>query len=101
MKKALSLTENLLVTKDIIKIVDFGFAREVCLKPSYTAYVSTRWSVLSFEVVLISFDLVMNISRVLGLPMDYRYRAPEVLLQPSCMILQLVSSCWIYRKMLV
>ncbi|CAD5195547.1 unnamed protein product [Musa acuminata subsp. malaccensis] len=46
--------ENLLVTKDIIKIADFGLAREVCSQPPYTDYVSTRW-----------------------------YRAPEVLLQSS------------------
>eukprot|EP00262_Sarcandra_glabra_P003059 TRINITY_DN1350_c0_g1_i2.p1 TRINITY_DN1350_c0_g1~~TRINITY_DN1350_c0_g1_i2.p1 ORF type:complete len:445 (-),score=68.76 TRINITY_DN1350_c0_g1_i2:131-1465(-) len=46
--------ENLLVTKDLIKIADFGLAREVCSKPPYTEYVSTRW-----------------------------YRAPEVLLQSS------------------
>ncbi|KAG1359130.1 cyclin-dependent kinase F-4 [Cocos nucifera] len=46
--------ENLLVTKDIIKIADFGLAREVSSDPPYTEYVSTRW-----------------------------YRAPEVLLQSS------------------
>ncbi|RWR79934.1 cyclin-dependent kinase F-3 isoform X1 [Cinnamomum micranthum f. kanehirae] len=46
--------ENLLVTEDIIKIADFGLAREVMSKPPYTDYVSTRW-----------------------------YRAPEVLLQSS------------------
>ncbi|KAG6531979.1 hypothetical protein ZIOFF_005816 [Zingiber officinale] len=46
--------ENLLVTKDIIKIADFGLAREICSCPPYTEYVSTRW-----------------------------YRAPEVLLQSS------------------
>ncbi|KOM45401.1 hypothetical protein LR48_Vigan06g070700 [Vigna angularis] len=44
--------ENLLVTKDIIKIADFGLAREITSQPPYTEYVSTRW-----------------------------YRAPEVLLQ--------------------
>ncbi|KAK9928216.1 hypothetical protein M0R45_025362 [Rubus argutus] len=44
--------ENLLVTKDLIKIADFGLAREVDSQPPYTEYVSTRW-----------------------------YRAPEVLLQ--------------------
>ncbi|KAA3456328.1 cyclin-dependent kinase F-4-like [Gossypium australe] len=44
--------ENLLVTKDIIKIADFGLAREISSRPPYTEYVSTRW-----------------------------YRAPEVLLQ--------------------
>ncbi|XP_057416236.1 cyclin-dependent kinase F-4-like [Lotus japonicus] len=44
--------ENLLVTKDIIKVSDFGLAREISSHPPYTEYVSTRW-----------------------------YRAPEVLLQ--------------------
>ncbi|XP_010527274.1 PREDICTED: serine/threonine-protein kinase MHK-like [Tarenaya hassleriana] len=46
--------ENLLVTNDILKIADFGLAREVASLPPYTEYVSTRW-----------------------------YRAPEVLLQSS------------------
>ncbi|GAB4830296.1 hypothetical protein Ancab_019934 [Ancistrocladus abbreviatus] len=44
--------ENLLVTNEVIKIADFGLAREVSSMPPYTDYVSTRW-----------------------------YRAPEVLLQ--------------------
>lgn len=44
--------ENLLVSKDLIKIADFGLAREINSQPPYTEYVSTRW-----------------------------YRAPEVLLQ--------------------
>lgn len=46
--------ENLLVTNNVIKIADFGLAREVSSMPPYTEYVSTRW-----------------------------YRAPEVLLQSS------------------
>jgi serine/threonine protein kinase len=46
--------ENLLVTNGIVKIADFGLAREVSSSPPYTDYVSTRW-----------------------------YRAPEVLLQSS------------------
>ncbi|XP_068649768.1 cyclin-dependent kinase F-4-like [Aristolochia californica] len=46
--------ENLLVTRDVIKVADFGLAREVTSEPPYTEYVSTRW-----------------------------YRAPEVLLQAS------------------
>ncbi|XP_047321401.1 cyclin-dependent kinase F-4-like [Impatiens glandulifera] len=46
--------ENLLVSKDMIKIADFGLAREIDSLPPYTEYVSTRW-----------------------------YRAPEVLLQSS------------------
>ncbi|XP_017190786.3 serine/threonine-protein kinase MHK-like isoform X2 [Malus sylvestris] len=44
--------ENLLVTNDVLKIADFGLAREASSMPPYTEYVSTRW-----------------------------YRAPEVLLQ--------------------
>ncbi|XP_010532913.1 PREDICTED: serine/threonine-protein kinase MHK isoform X2 [Tarenaya hassleriana] len=46
--------ENLLVSNNILKIADFGLAREVASLPPYTEYVSTRW-----------------------------YRAPEVLLQSS------------------
>ncbi|GMH25829.1 hypothetical protein Nepgr_027672 [Nepenthes gracilis] len=46
--------ENLLVTNDVVKIADFGLAREVSSMPPYTDYVSTRW-----------------------------YRAPEVLLQST------------------
>ncbi|CAI0408982.1 unnamed protein product [Linum tenue] len=46
--------ENLLVTKAVIKVADFGLAREINSQPPYTEYVSTRW-----------------------------YRAPEVLLQSS------------------
>nr|CAB3492483.1 unnamed protein product [Digitaria exilis] len=46
--------QNLLVTNGIVKIADFGLAREVSSNPPYTDYVSTRW-----------------------------YRAPEVLLQSS------------------
>ncbi|GAB4841462.1 hypothetical protein Ancab_022178 [Ancistrocladus abbreviatus] len=46
--------ENLLVTNEVIKIADFGLAREVSSMPPYTDYVSTRW-----------------------------YRAPEVLLQST------------------
>ncbi|WOL03684.1 cyclin-dependent kinase F-3 isoform X3 [Canna indica] len=35
--------ENLLVTHDVIKVADFGLAREVMSDPPYTDYVSTRW----------------------------------------------------------
>ena len=35
--------ENLLVHKDIVKIADFGLAREIRSRPPYTDYVSTRW----------------------------------------------------------
>lgn len=35
--------ENLLVSGDMIKIADFGLAREIRSLPPYTDYVSTRW----------------------------------------------------------
>ncbi|PNS97280.1 hypothetical protein POPTR_016G012801v4 [Populus trichocarpa] len=47
--------ENLLVTEDVVKIADFGLAREIDSQPPYTQYVSTRW-----------------------------YRAPEVMLRSDC-----------------
>ncbi|KAJ3123430.1 hypothetical protein HK098_001923 [Nowakowskiella sp. JEL0407] len=46
--------ENLLINNDVIKIADFGLAREIRSLPPYTDYVSTRW-----------------------------YRAPEILLQST------------------
>jgi serine/threonine protein kinase len=36
--------ENLLInTNNIIKLIDFGLAREIRSRPPYTDYVSTRW----------------------------------------------------------
>jgi len=35
--------ENLLVQDDLVKIADFGLAREIRSKPPFTDYVSTRW----------------------------------------------------------
>jgi protein kinase len=46
--------ENMLVKGDVVKIADFGLAREIRSKPPFTDYVSTRW-----------------------------YRAPEVLLRST------------------
>jgi serine/threonine protein kinase len=46
--------ENLLVKDDVVKLADFGLAREIRSRPPYTDYVSTRW-----------------------------YRAPEVLLRAT------------------
>lgn len=46
--------ENMLVKGDVVKVADFGLAREIRSKPPFTDYVSTRW-----------------------------YRAPEVLLRSS------------------
>ncbi|KAL0218206.1 hypothetical protein RCL1_009054 [Eukaryota sp. TZLM3-RCL] len=46
--------ENLLVSRDTVKLADFGLAREIRSRPPFTEYVSTRW-----------------------------YRAPEVLLRST------------------
>jgi len=46
--------ENFLVTKETVKLADFGLAREIRSRPPFTEYVSTRW-----------------------------YRAPEVLLRAA------------------
>ncbi|KAF4662800.1 hypothetical protein FOZ61_002169 [Perkinsus olseni] len=35
--------ENLLVTRDLLKLADFGLAREIRSRPPFTDYVSTRW----------------------------------------------------------
>lgn len=35
--------ENLLINNDVLKIADFGLAREVRSRPPFTEYVSTRW----------------------------------------------------------
>lgn len=35
--------ENMLVKGDVVKVADFGLAREIRSKPPYTDYVSTRW----------------------------------------------------------
>ena len=37
------IKENLLVSRDAIKIADFGLARETRAAPPLTEYVSTRW----------------------------------------------------------
>ena len=35
--------ENVLVTKELCKIADFGLAKEIRARPPFTEYVSTRW----------------------------------------------------------
>ncbi|MCL7036240.1 hypothetical protein MKW94_019300, partial [Papaver nudicaule] len=73
--------ENLLVTKDLIKVANFGLAREICSQPPYTEYVSTRWLVPIRLPLMLSPSLNASCH-----PNKYaygRYRAPEVLLQSS------------------
>jgi serine/threonine protein kinase len=41
--------ENLLCSgQELIKIADFGLAREIRSLPPYTDYVATRWLVMAF-----------------------------------------------------
>lgn len=35
--------ENMLVKGDVVKVADFGLAREIRSKPPFTDYVSTRF----------------------------------------------------------
>lgn len=43
--------ENLLcMGTDVIKIADFGLAREIRSRPPYTEYVSTRWYIFILSV---------------------------------------------------
>ena len=80
--------ENLLVSKDNIKIADFGLAREISSQPPYTEYVSTRWYVMVYQFSVSYFEMCI-IEYILPLffctfDTNYapgRYRAPEVLLQ--------------------
>lgn len=74
------LAENLLVSKDIIKIADFGLAREISSSPPYTEYVSTRWCVMFLKISYGSWFLFLCFFRLLRFRL-HRYRAPEVLLQ--------------------
>ena len=55
----LLFSENLLVTKDVLKIADFGLAREVSSMPPYTEYVSTRWWVIIQWYYLLYFAFVI------------------------------------------
>jgi len=35
--------ENMLIKGDVVKLADFGLAREIRARPPFTDYVSTRW----------------------------------------------------------
>ena len=36
--------ENILINDGVVKIIDFGLARDIKSTPPYTDYVSTRWA---------------------------------------------------------
>ncbi|KAE8280000.1 Serine/threonine-protein kinase MAK [Larimichthys crocea] len=58
--------ENLLcMGPELVKIADFGLAREIRSKPPYTDYVSTRWY-RAPEVLLSEVDEIFKICQVLG-----------------------------------
>ena len=40
--------ENMLVKGDVVKVADFGLAREIRSKPPFTDYVSTRFVIFYF-----------------------------------------------------
>ena len=79
-------TENMLVTNDVLKIADFGLAREVSSMPPYTQYVSTRWWVvlLSFLFSHVCINFYMDTIKFIAFFLEFRYRAPEVLLRAPC-----------------
>lgn len=84
------VSENLLVSKTVIKIADFGLAREVSSLPPYTEYVSTRWYYLPPHTPTTHAHTMTENKRkshlvkfLLFFFSLYRYRAPEVLLQSS------------------
>ena len=44
--------ENLLCSgPELVKIADFGLARETRSRPPYTDYVSTRWYVSDYDII--------------------------------------------------
>ena len=75
--------ENMLCRGDIVKIADFGLAREIRSKPPFTEYVSTRWLVghSSYTLFLLVNELPHKVQSILFVP--FRYRAPEVLLRST------------------
>lgn len=67
--------ENLLCCgPDIVKIADFGLAREIRSRPPYTDYVSTRWYCTSHQ---------LKYKQPSNLTLLCRYRGPEQLLRST------------------
>lgn len=86
--------ENLLVTKDIIKVADFGLAREINSQPPYTEYVSTRWLVFSCPSNVWTSACIFHVVYWLLICEYCRYRAPEVLLQSYLYSSKVGKCCW-------
>ena len=80
--------ENLLCSgPELVKIADFGLAREIRSRPPFTDYVSTRWWVMLsiIRVQNCKFNTVFN-KKYVNLYLkwySFRYRAPEVLLRST------------------
>lgn len=51
--------ENMLVKGDVVKVADFGLAREIRSKPPFTDYVSTRCVALILYYFVFLFVFVM------------------------------------------
>lgn len=72
--------ENMLCRGDVLKVADFGLAREIRSRPPYTDYVSTRWWV---RRCALQCHAALRPAQPLTCCSAARYRAPEVLLRAS------------------
>jgi serine/threonine protein kinase len=77
------VSENLLVTKELIKIADFGLAREISSEPPYTEYVSTRWyAIYRFLNGCTVLEHLFNACYSLGtVPLNFCYKLLFMMLQ--------------------
>jgi serine/threonine protein kinase len=54
--------ENLLCNgSELVKIADFGLAREIRSRPPYTDYVSTRWYRFVLHLLTASRSMIINL----------------------------------------
>lgn len=57
--------ENLLMTEnEIVKIIDFGLAREIRSRPPYTDYVATRWYRVSRPLMYLGSRNIIEINQL-------------------------------------
>ncbi|PBC34023.1 Serine/threonine-protein kinase ICK [Apis cerana cerana] len=72
--------ENLLcMGPELVKIADFGLAREIRSRPPYTDYVSTRWYLLPLLILRTKINNFLFYRK----NQQRKYRAPEVLLHST------------------